>query len=40
MRMKIKKVLSGGIITRDKKEELFKYAKVIALMKRFKNYKL
>ena len=40
MRMKIKKVLSGGIVTRDKKEDSIKYAKVIALMKKFKNYKL
>ena len=40
-RMKIKEVKSGGIITRNKKEDLFKYAKVIALMKRFKkDYKL
>tara|TARA_B110000046_G_C12715096_1_gene282205 strand:- start:180 stop:335 length:156 start_codon:yes stop_codon:yes gene_type:complete len=41
MRMKIKEVKSGGIITKEKKDDLFKYAKVIALMKRFKkDYKL
>ena len=30
MRMKIKEVKSGGIITKEKKDDLFKYAKVIA----------
>jgi hypothetical protein len=35
-RIKIKEVLSGGIVTRvGKKNDLFKYAKVLALMKKF-----